>query len=159
THTNFADALRQKGRLEEAAAAYNEALLIQPASAQTRNNLGMTLAALGRSRDAIAEFRRAIGADPRLRAAHYNLASGLARAGHASGAIAPFRAAFPEGDERALIDLERSPEGAEVLNNLGLALLRSGGRTAGIALLQRAVAANPQHAPSQLNLASALVLE
>jgi Flp pilus assembly protein TadD len=55
--------------------------------------------------------------------------------------------------------LERSPEGAEVLNNMGLALLQTGARAAGVAMLRRAVAANPRHAPAQLNLASALVLE
>jgi tetratricopeptide (TPR) repeat protein len=158
-HLNFGDALRRKGRLEEAAAAYRDALRAQPASAQAGNNLGLTLVALGRSREAMAEFERAIAADPQLKAAHYNLASLLAREGDTTGAMKHFSAAFPEGDERSLRELERSPEGAEVLNNMGLALLQTGGRAAGVAMLRRAVAANPRHAPAQLNLASALVLE
>jgi Tfp pilus assembly protein PilF/multidrug transporter EmrE-like cation transporter len=158
-HLNFGDALRRNGRLEEAAKAYREAVRAQPASAQARNNLGLTLVALGRSREATAEFERAIAADPQFKAAHYNLASLLAREGDTSSAMAHFRAALPEGDDRSLRELERSPEGAEVLNNMGLALLQTGGRAAGVAMLRRAVAANPRHAPAQLNLASALVLE
>ena len=119
----------------------------------------MTLAALGRSREAKAEFEQAVAADPQLKAAHYNLASLLAREGDSGSAMAHFRSAFPEGDDRSLRELERSPEGAEVLNNMGLSLLQTGGRAEGVAMLRRAVAANPPHAPAQLNLASALVLE
>jgi tetratricopeptide (TPR) repeat protein len=156
---NLADALRRRGRLEEAASAYGEAIRLSPRSSEARSSLGITLAEMGRGDDAIAEFERALALDPGANTAHYNLASLLVRKGDARGAVEHFRRAFPEGDEHALRAIGRDPNAAEVLNNFGLGLLQTGERKAGLRMFRLAVAANPRHAPAQLNLASALVLE
>ena len=47
-----------QGKLEEAIAAYNKALLIKPDSAEAHSNLGVTLQELGKLEDALVQYKK-----------------------------------------------------------------------------------------------------
>ncbi len=66
--------LRQLGRLDEAEAAYREALKLEPRHADARNNLGFLLANTGRPEEARQEYERALALDPDFVRARVNLA-------------------------------------------------------------------------------------
>jgi tetratricopeptide (TPR) repeat protein len=71
-----ADAIahHKAGRLDQAAAAYRNALSITPGHPAIEHNLGVLAAAQGRHRDAIVHFDVAIAAEPQYASAHYNRA-------------------------------------------------------------------------------------
>ena len=63
-HAGLGYALIQLGRFEDAAAAYREALRIDPGNAVTNKDLGYALIELGRFEDAAAAYREALRIDP-----------------------------------------------------------------------------------------------
>jgi tetratricopeptide (TPR) repeat protein len=63
----------EAGRLDEAAAAYQEALRDSPKFAEALTGLGSVLYRQGKRAEAVATFQAAIAADPGLKLAHYNL--------------------------------------------------------------------------------------
>lgn len=72
-YNNLGLCLRMQDRLEEAVAAYETTLRIDPAYAEAHSNLGLDLLALGRPAAAAASSRRAIELRPRMAEAHWNL--------------------------------------------------------------------------------------
>ena len=80
------------GRLDQAEAAYRDALGISPGHAAITHNLGVIAAAQGRHRDALGYFDAAIAAEPQYASAHYNRASALQALGQSREAIAELRA-------------------------------------------------------------------
>ncbi len=70
--------LRQLERLDEAEAAYREALRLDPRHVDARNNLGFLLANTGRPEPARQEYERALALDPDFVRARVNLARLLA---------------------------------------------------------------------------------
>ena len=75
------------GRLEQAEAAYREALGFAPGHPAVTHNLGVIAAARGQHREAIAQFNAAIAAEPHYAAAHYNRASALQALGLSRDAL------------------------------------------------------------------------
>ena len=62
-----------QGKLDEAIAAYREAIRLKPDYAEAHSNLGIALAGQGKLDEAIAEYREAIRLKPDYAAAHNNL--------------------------------------------------------------------------------------
>ncbi len=84
---NLAQALRQAGRLSEAAQAYRLAVAQQPREAELLAGQGQVLAALGRHGEAAASFRRALGSRPDYPEAALNLAICLRDSGDFTAAL------------------------------------------------------------------------
>ena len=74
-NANFAGALFQTGRAEEAVAQYRMALQLQPAYVEAHLNLALVLARLGRNGEAIAAYEAAL----RLKPDEPRATEGLAR--------------------------------------------------------------------------------
>ena len=66
-HLNF-----DRNAVQEAIAAYERALALQPDNAPVRTDLGVMYRRGGRPEDAVREFDRAIAIDPNLENAHFN---------------------------------------------------------------------------------------
>jgi len=156
---NLGEACRKQGQLSEAATAFQEAASRMPGYALAQSKLGLTFSALGRQAEAVTAFEKAVALDPKLREAHYNLGMLLSRQGQQSRALAHLQMAFPQGDERALQLLDADPAASEILSNLALGLANSGNRTDAKNLLERAVAIDPKHAATQLNLGNLYLLD
>ena len=77
----YASALPAELDLGEAAAAYDEALRLDPGLAAAHEHLGATLAIQGKLAEAAAAFRRAIACKPDFATAHNNLGKTLRRLG------------------------------------------------------------------------------
>jgi tetratricopeptide (TPR) repeat protein len=80
----------EAGRLDQAEAAYRDALRLSPGHAAVTHNLGVIAAAKGRHREAIAHFDTAIAAEPQYATAHYNRASALQALGQSREALQGF---------------------------------------------------------------------
>jgi predicted O-linked N-acetylglucosamine transferase (SPINDLY family) len=71
--SNLGVALNDQGKLEEAIAAYRQAISIKPDFAEAYSNLGNSLNEQGKLDEAIAEYRKAINIRPDFTEAHSNL--------------------------------------------------------------------------------------
>jgi protein O-GlcNAc transferase len=120
------------GRLEEAIAAYGQAVRLDPLIAQIHNNLGVALKEAGRVDEAIGAFRRAIELLPDRSQAWNNLGTALAMKGDMDGAITAYREA-----------LAREPGNAQAHNNLGVALEDTGRADEALDCYDRALAIDP----------------
>lgn len=133
--------LQRQGKLDEAIAAYQAALRLNPRLAPVYLNLGAALAKQGKLEDAIAAYQTAIEINPKLAAAHYNLGNALAQKGQLDAAIAAYQAA-----------LQINPNYAKVYYNLGNVLAQQGKREEAIAQWREAVRINPDFAEAHVNL-------
>jgi tetratricopeptide (TPR) repeat protein len=86
-HYNLGVALMERGRTDEALGHFQEAVNIQPRSADALNNIGIVLAERGRLDEAVAHFRRAIQCHPDCADAHDNLANALKLQGKIAEAV------------------------------------------------------------------------
>lgn len=146
-HEILGQAYQAEGRTQEAIAAYNKAIELNPesVSAETYNQLGIALAEQGKLSEAIAAFHHAIALQPAYIDAYYNLGVALAEQGKLDTAIDCFQsvvialpsyinawlnlAALLEQQDRwhDAIDcyhqvLEIEPENADTLHLLAIAL-------------------------------------
>src|SRR6185295_7654319 len=80
----------EAGRLDQAEAAYRDALRFSPGHPAIIHNLGVIAAANGRHREAIAQFDAAIATEPQYASAHYNRASALQALGRSRDALQSF---------------------------------------------------------------------
>jgi tetratricopeptide (TPR) repeat protein len=165
-----------------AMAELREVLRVSPANAQALNNYGAALQAEGNIDAAVDQFRRAVDADPGYVNARFNLGSALLTQGRAAKAAENLRAvavAHPDdavARARLVISLTRlaadavaagqfttalglyrelvglDPGNADLRNNLGILLARTGDRTAAIQQFEAALNANPSHAAARRNL-------
>jgi tetratricopeptide (TPR) repeat protein len=76
-HNNLGVVLHRKGELDAARAAFEAALVVEPANPEYLSNAGLTLAALGDLPGAIAAYRRAIAQAADYADAHWNLSLAL----------------------------------------------------------------------------------
>ncbi len=118
--------LLQKGELEEAVTAFDEALKLTPDYPLALNNLGLTLAVQGQLDHALSNYQRALEYEPEFREAWSNLADALAADDQFDGAIAGYRKAltlppYAVEDE----DIASRPTDAEIYFNLGLVLVKA----------------------------------
>src|ERR1044071_3778686 len=80
----------EAGRLDQAEAAYRDALGLAPGHPAITHNLGVIAAAHGRHGEAIVQFDAAIAAEPQYASAHYNRASALQALGRSRDALQSF---------------------------------------------------------------------
>ena len=144
----FGVALESDGKLDEAAEQFRHVLRVQPGDATARYNLADTLAAQGRFEEAIAGFRDVLAGHPEDRAAHEHLVQALISLGDAAAAAGR----LPQATEcyRELVMLE--PGDADLRNNFGILLARSGDNESAIAQFEAALKLDPAHAAARRNL-------
>lgn len=92
-HYKLGCMLEADDQLEDAAAAYQAALGMNPESAKTLNNLGSTMQKLGKNEQALRHFTEAKTLDPKLWQAHYNLGNFHKLQGNLAEAMRPFQEA------------------------------------------------------------------
>jgi len=147
-HNHLGIALQQLGRLGDAAAAFERALVLQPDYHEAQYNLGNLRRAEGDLPAAMAAFRRAIALRPDAPEAHNNLGNALQQVGR----LVEARACY----ERALA---LRPTHASALNNLGNVCRAEGQLAEARALFERALALKPGYADAHNNLAIVLRLD
>ncbi|MBE0658779.1 MAG: tetratricopeptide repeat protein [Bryobacteraceae bacterium] len=120
--------LTEKGRVEEAIAAWLKALELEPRDGKALNNLGGLLMRQGRFEEAELTLRQAIASDPDTSSAHDNLALIVFRKGDAAEAIRLWQRA-----------IELDPLSLEAHSNLAGALLINGRHADAVSHLQVAL--------------------
>jgi tetratricopeptide (TPR) repeat protein len=126
---------RAQGRYEEAIAAFQRAIDLDPEDAAPHNGLGNVYADLGRYEEAIAAFQRAIDLDPEDAYPRNGLGTVYYQQGRYEEAIAAYQRA---------IDLD--PEYASPHNGLGNVYDDLGRHEEAIAAYQRAIELDPEFA-------------
>ncbi len=131
-HGTLGRALRDQGKLEEAAAAYRKATALDPRNAVFHNDLGNVLAEQCKLEEAIVSYHKALEICPEYAEAHNNLANLFQMTGRLEEAAAEYEKA-----------IGLRPEYAEARRNLGSLLYRQGRVSEAIASLRTAVELNP----------------
>ena len=144
-HSNLGNALQDKGQLDEAIAAYRQAIALKPNYPEAYSNLGNALRDKGQLDEAIAAYRQAIALKPDYPEAHSNLGNALKDKGQLDEAIAAYRQA-----------IALKPNYPEAHNNLGNALRDQGQLDAAIAAFRQAIALKPDYPEAYNNLGNAL---
>jgi tetratricopeptide (TPR) repeat protein len=145
SHTNLGNALRARGRLEEAASRHRQAIELNRDYAEAHANLGAVLRDLARPEEAAASFRRALAIKPEFPLAHNNLGLVLQALGRADEAIAEHRHA-----------LALRPDFPEAHASLGNAQRRLRRLEEAAASYRRAVVMKPDYAEALFNLSDTL---
>jgi len=135
----------QLGSFADSAAAYREAIALDPTIAEAHFNLGNVLCEMNESAAALDAYRQAISVRPDFFEAYFNLADTLAGNGRLDEAATMYRKAA-----------EIRPQLSDVHNNLGTVLIELGDFDGAIASLQTAVSAAPQSGEAYANLGTAL---
>ena len=130
-----------QGKLEEAIAAHNKALLIKPDFAEAHNNIGAAFQSQGKFEEASAAYNKALLIKPDYARAHYNLGITLQELGRLEEAVASYRKAI------ALI-----PDYVEAHYNLGNTLQELGRSKDAEASYRKAIALKPDYAEAHSNL-------
>ncbi|MBM4247032.1 MAG: tetratricopeptide repeat protein [Deltaproteobacteria bacterium] len=144
-HNNLGEALAARGRREDAARHYAEAVRLNPRYAPALNNLANTLAQQGRTVEAEVRYREALASRRELPEAHNGLGVLLAERGQYAEAIDRYRRA-----------LELREGYAEARVNLAHALRRAGRPAEAIAAYRAALALRPDWNDVCRGLAAAL---
>lgn len=94
THAHFilGNALKRKGKVEEAIESYKKAIALDPKFADAHNSLGFALDQVGRQKEAIEAWREAVRLKPRLVGTHYWLGKALLLQGRPAEAVEAFSA-------------------------------------------------------------------
>ena len=105
-HNDLGVVLGARGRLAEAAAAFERAAALRPDYAEAHANLGGALRRLGRTEEAVAHYERVAALAPNSAGAHNNIANALMELGRLDAALAYYdkalALAFPEHSRTAL---------------------------------------------------------
>jgi protein O-GlcNAc transferase len=133
------------GRLEQAIAAYEWALVLAPDRADAQNNLGVACKDAGRLDQAMAAFRRAIELAPNHPEPWNNLGNAFRKQGKLDDAIAAYHLA-----------LNLAPANAQTHSNLGAARKEAGDIDQASASSRQAVLLNPSSPTLHSNLLYAL---
>lgn len=145
--TNLGFALVERGALDEGAAHYEQALRLNPRSAETHNALGALLFRQGRLEDAIKRYAEAIRIDPSYPEPHTNMGAALATKGNLVEATAELQKA-----------IELSPDNAEMHYNLGFALADQGRNEEAIRAFHDALRLNPSYPEAYNRLGNVFLL-
>ncbi len=137
--------LLARGDAAGAAAAYREALRLQPDVAEAHHNLGNALLLLGRPAEAVGCYREAVRLSPAAGVGHYGLGHALLECGQLTEAAQALRQA-----------VTLQPAFAEAHYRLGVALAGLGRWAEAEAACRQALAAQPGHAGAQTYLGHAL---
>lgn len=134
-------------RYEEAEAAYDRAVALDPVDAEIHSNHGIALAAQGKHEAAVAAYARALAIRPDYAQAHYNLGNALKKQQALRPAVEAFRRA-----------IALKPDYADAHNNLGLALQEQGHFEAALASYSEALALRPQSVEALNNVGNLLMV-
>lgn len=168
-----------QGKLEEAIAAYNKAVLIKPDFAEAHTNRGNALKDLGRLDEAVANYGKAIQLKPDFAGAYYGRGNALKDLGQLEEAIQNYDKAIqlkPDFAEaysnrgaalnvlsrvdEAVVSCDRAiqlkPDSAEAHFNRGIALKELGRFRLAMASCQKAVSINPHNGLFWAGYASSL---
>ena len=130
-----------QGKLEEAIAAHNKALLIKPGFAEAHNNIGAAFLSQGKFEEASAAYNKALLIKPGYANAHYNLGITLQELGKLEEAEASYRKA-----------IALKPDYADAHSNLGITLRELGRSKDAEASYRKAIALKPDYADAHSNL-------
>jgi Tfp pilus assembly protein PilF len=133
--TNLGFALIDGGNLQAGIEQYNEALRINPNSAETRNALGTALSDQGKLDAAMEQYAAALRIRPGYADAHSNRGIALARRGETQEAYKEFEKA-----------LEINPENPKIQYNFGFTLVNQGRPDEAISYFRKAVELKPGYA-------------
>jgi tetratricopeptide (TPR) repeat protein len=145
SHHNLGEALRKKGRLDEAEGEFREAIRIEPDNTNTHVQLGQVLCLKGKLDEAFAECRAALRIKPVCPGAHFVLGSILRTQGRLDEAISEYQEA---------VRLDPSEDNARY--NIAFILAGKGQLDEAIAVLREAVRVRPEEATSHNNLGMVL---
>jgi tetratricopeptide (TPR) repeat protein len=145
-HNNLGIVLWEEGGIQEAVEHCNEAVRIQPDSAEVHNNLGLALAQQGRIEEEIGQYEQALRLKPDYPEAHLNLGLALAQQGKLEEAIAHWKQA-----------LRLRPDYPEAHYNWGVALEQLGRKNYAIGQYQLALRIKPDYVEARDNLGNALL--
>jgi tetratricopeptide (TPR) repeat protein len=138
--------LRKQGRLDEALAAFDEALRLVPDAARTRYELGVTWKAKNHLDEAIAQYRESVRLDPDLAEAHHALGVALAEQGN-----------FPEAATAFHHALRVKPDYLEAYLNLGKVFREQGEHGRSAAYLRHALRLRPDLVEGHYKLGLTLI--
>ena len=130
----------------EAAAAYGEAIGLDPANWAYRLNLGLALKKSAKPEEALAAFRKAVELNPESYSANKEVGEILAKAGQ-------FAEAKPFYEKAAGL----SPDDPDAQYNLGACQVNLGESEAALPHFARAVELNPEFADAYYQMASILI--
>jgi len=147
-HTNYAKALQEAGRLNEAADEFSAALRLNPASAKAHANLASVLIGKGNLEDAQTHFETALRLDSNNAELHSGYAYLLERLDRPEQAAAEIEAS-----------VRLDPKSAQARYSYGAFLEKHGKLEEAIVQYRQAIQADPRHVDAHLDLASALFQE
>jgi protein O-mannosyl-transferase len=145
-HDNLGVIFVKQGKMDEAIAQFQKALVITPGNADAHDNLGVVYAKQGRMEEAIAQFQKALVIIPDNADAYDNLGVIFAKQGKMDEAIQYYQKA-----------LTINPGFADAEFSLGSAFLQQGQVEEAITEFQKAVAIKPNFAEAQYNLGNAFL--
>lgn len=121
------------GKTDEARAAFEEALRLNPKDARALNDFGYLLEQAGDTAGAVELYKRALDARPEFALTRTNLGEILAKQGDLAGAVREYEQAAKDG-----------PQSPEIAYNLGRHLAAAGRNEEALAAYRRAVDLNPK---------------
>jgi tetratricopeptide (TPR) repeat protein len=144
-HANYATALQDAGRLDEAAEEFSAVLRLNPGSAKAHANLASVLTAKGNLAEAQTHFEAALRIEPDNAEYHSGYSFVLDQLGHTDQAAA---------ESEAAVRLE--PKSAQAQYSYGAFLEKHGKMEEATAQYRRAVQLDPRFTDAHYDLASAL---
>ena len=93
-HTGRGEALLELGKIDEARAAFEKAVALDPTYTPAMSNLALVLAKQGKAADAEAKFKAALELNPLDAGTYFRRAQGSEAGGDLKGAAADFRRAL-----------------------------------------------------------------
>jgi tetratricopeptide (TPR) repeat protein len=136
-----ANTLYQRGKYEEALAAYQEAAVRAPKDPIIQYNIGVTFMAMGKSNEAIAAFQRTLEIQPENVQALKNL-------GQIYGQMKNFAESVKFNSQAAKL----SAVDPEIFYNLGVGQMNLGNLEAALAAFQDSIACDEKYADSHYQL-------
>ncbi len=133
-------------RYAEAAAAYGEAIGLDPTNWAYQLNLGLSLKKAGKSEEALTAFRKAVELNPESYSANKETGETLAKAGQ-------YAEAKPFYEKAAGL----SPDDPDAQYNLGVCLVNLGESEAALPRFEKAVELNPDYADAYYQMATILI--
>jgi predicted O-linked N-acetylglucosamine transferase (SPINDLY family) len=143
--SNLANIFEKQGKLEASVEYYQQALKLQPDSAEVHYNLGNVFKLQGKLDAAIKSYQEALNIQPKIAQAHNNLGNALHQQGKLDAAV--------ESYEQAL---KLKPNYAQAHYNLGNALHQQGKLDAAVESYEQALKLKPNYAQAHYNLGHTL---